>query len=1056
MDNNNNNNNNGSDTMSSAGSVMMGGDLIFDDGRSDTNSTSSLIETQQQQQQQSPPMGTSLDSIQILVNSSNTITLEDDDGNQSDASSTSSISNEYTNSIANTLDLASPISSLPTTTSPTTSSSPPIKPTPTTPPTATTTTAITITPTTTTITSPNNTSPTNNNNNNNTNSNNNTLQADKQRQRRIEHSKSHSLDRINPNAKESAAISNNNNNKVNAISGNGQKSDAPPKRSRLDEMILATEAGNTMFLTKSLQSKPKIPLTQQLSNRSTFLHVACASFKISSVMFVFEQAPTLTNEQDFQLKTPLYICCEKGFFHAANFLLNCGASPILPDINKWTPLHKLASQVPDPASAALSQSTTNNNNNNNNNNNSNSNSSSSSSTSISGSSSKSQQNMNSSSNSVNVNGINNNSSNSSNNNVSNNNVSKDSQSTSQSSSNQRSSPLTLPNTPSTSPSTTQSSTSSSSSSSSPTASASVSQPTTPLNVQQMTTKERQKVGFTNDLQYEVAAKILTSKTQIISMRTSNHQTPLHVALASGAQHLYKLFISHSTEESLLIKDNEGNTPLHLVANLSRANASGFAQLIFDKLNNLSGDKLQEYIDDVNNSMASALQISMRKNNKQLTRLIIKYRAKAESKILDNYFENLNALKSTEATKLQLQQISYTDSTFRATPFGHLFRKLIVIIKQHYSINMTHQNANILLARAKDTIKKFFNWLDTNIPDTHHEYITNYKEILFSQTYDVIIHLYHEVYKSRDLFFQQRVSRYQDIIHSEIDITEDSWEQNVEAFPKALEIMKRLPEKRTPSEKINNLNEATSQIVRMDANDLTPMFMFLLIKSDLKNIASEFNFMDDFKDTPEQEQYLVLLQGSFDYLETLNYTLRNAQNQVMSLSGLVDRTIDNALSLCDEFRNSGVGADLVEDLDEGLKIQDEMVLLLMMISKLANRINNDTIYLPLTWSPVVMASYHFRAIIERLGVRLDQSLPMLIHQPTTPTTITEQTIPTLLSFGASATSSSSSSSMEDDNKVLIKKKGEICIILEHPYPQMVYQVIEEKVNEAVIKSNHIDK
>ncbi|GAM29238.1 hypothetical protein SAMD00019534_124140 [Acytostelium subglobosum LB1] len=689
---------------------------------------------------------------------------------------------------------------------------------------------------------------------------------------------------------------------------------APKKRTKLEEMIMATESGNTIFLGLAIKQKPIISLSYELPGKSTFLHVACSSLKITSVMFVLEAAGMLLNAQNTKGRTPLYVCCEAGFFHAANYLLKCGASPMLADYHKWTPLHRLSSKTPKTTTPA----------------------------------------------------------------------------------------------PSLAP-------------------ASAATPDS-KRVGGTSGGPSDKVGFTKELQLEAATKILSINPSIIAAKTSSNQTPLHIAISNGNYHLCKLYLQHSTAQSLLVKDDNGNSPLHLVAYTVRSKT--FAQSILDKLaDSLSGEQLMDYIDEINNVCASALQLSMKRDNQELCRLIIRYRSMAESKILKEYFSDLNALNPSEATRLPLDKISYLESPFRSSHFGILFRKIITIIKQHYAINMTHQNANILLTRTKDTIKKFFDWLDNNVMDTN--YIRYYKETLFSQTYDTIIHLYHEVYKSRDLFTQQRIAMYIDLSYSELDISESSWEQNVEAFPRALEIMKRLPEKRTPSDKIDGLNEATSQIVRMDANDLTPMFMFLLIKSDLKNMASEYQFMDDFKETPEQEQYLVLLQGSFDYLETLNYTLRNSMNQVMSLSGIVDRTIDNALSLCDEFQNAGVGgADMVEDLDEGLRIQDEMVLLLMMVSKLANRMSNDIIYLPLKWSDIVMKSYHFKAIVERLGVRLDQSLELLI---TTSSPIQE--------FDQTAPSPA-------DANTIIKKKGEICIILEHPYPQMVYQVIEESLRKAL--------
>eukprot|EP01133_Synstelium_polycarpum_P015057 gene15057-17818_t len=690
--------------------------------------------------------------------------------------------------------------------------------------------------------------------------------------------------------------------------------EGPPKpRTKLEEMIIAIKSGNDTFLGLTLKKKPVgIPLTQELANKSTFLHVACASLKMRSVRFVLERASSLINVQNGKGRTPLFVACERSFLHASNLLIMNGASPLILDYKKWTPLHKLAELGPPPPASTKKPD-----------------------------------------------------------------------------------------------------------------------PTAP---------PKADIGYTNELLIEIASKILSVKSPIIGLKTNNGQTPLHLAIISQNYPLCKLFLDHSTPESLNIKDNKGNTPLHLAAYINRPKMLDIASSILEIVSEgFSGEMIQGFIDEVNNLMASALQVSMKVNNSQMNRLIIKYRSKAETKTIEEFFKNLQrTVTPADTTKMPLYQCMYTNPPFEKSVFGSQLKKIIVIIKHHYAINMYHQNSNVLLTRAKDTIRRFFDWLDRNVND--EEYKKLYKEILFSQTYDSIIHLYHETNKSKDLFFQQRAAMFFGVTHSELDISEHSWQQNVDCFPKALETFKNLPSKRTPAEKISNLNEATSQISRMDANDLTPMFMFLIIKSGVLNLQSEYQFMDDFKDTPEQEQYLVLLSGSFDYLETLNVTLRNSLNQIMSLSGIVDRTLDNAMSLCDEFQHisnqASEGANQVEDIDEGLNIQDELVLLLMMISKLANRNTDAMLFLPLKWSEPVMQAYHFKAIIERLGVRLDQTPSNLIHCEGSDSPIV-------------LNGSLEEASLQLDKNKKYLKRGEICVILEHPYPQMVYQILEEKIRTDVL-------
>lgn len=552
------------------------------------------------------------------------------------------------------------------------------------------------------------------------------------------------------------------------------------------------------------------------------------------------------------------------------------------------------------------------------------------------------------------------------------------------------------------------------------------------------------IGYSAESHLELIQKIMASTQNpqsVVAKKTNRNQTALHLSLIANNVNASRYLLTISTAQSLNIKDDNGNTPLHLVAykNSSKMLPIG-EQMLKILADNLNGENFRNFIDEVNNLMATPLQLSMKMNNIQLNRLIVKYRSKAESKILEEFFEDLIKLQllNNDACKLSLESITYLSETFRATQFGRLFRRIVIIIKQHYVINMSHQNASVLLQRAKETIKRFFDWMDNNISE--QEFVKFYKEMLFSQVYDTIIHLYQETNKSKDLFFQQRVEMFKNIEHSEIDITEQSWLQNIDLFPRALEIMNSLFSKRTPSEKINTLNEATSQISRTDANDLTPMFMYLLIRSKIDHIQSEFQFMDDFKETPEQEQYLVLLQGSLDYLETLNFTLRNAQNQIMSLSGLVERTTDNILSLMDEFSQSrdlsGSGADRVEDIDEGIRIFDEITLIEMLLSKLSNRVNDQPLFLPLKWSEPILKAYHFKAIIERLGISLDLDEATLMKTP--PPEPFDQT-----------KSPSSNPNNINNPGYICQKKGAICIILDHPYPQMVYQIIESEIRKIII-------
>jgi len=782
-------------------------------------------------------------------------------------------------------------------------------------------------------------------------------------------------------------------------------------RSKLETMITSVESGNMIFLGNSLKTKPIIPLTQVLAQKNTFLHIACLSLKMVSVNFILEKTTVqLVNCQNDKQKTPLYNCCEKGFFKAALSLLDYGASPLISNYQKWTPLHRLCSLE---MKKILYNATTD-----------------------------------------------------------------------------------------------------------------------------------SLIGYSQDAQLELAQKMFTSLeksksgpiSNFIALKTNKGQTPLHISILSNNVELSKYLLTHSTSESLKIKDDNGNTALHLCSYRNNPKMINIAETILQLLSeSLDGETMQDYIDDINNLMAPALQVSMKMGNTSLSRLIVKYRAQAESKVLEEYFKSIISMEPSELIKMQLDSISYNDD-FKSTTFGKQFRRIVILIKQHYIINMSHQNSFVLLKRAKQTIKRYFDWLESKIDHDHFDYMVLYKEMFFTQIYDTIIHLYHETNKSKDLSFQQRVNMFKGITHKELDITEESWEQNVNILPKAMEILNSLPTKKTPSEKINALNDATMQIKRNDANDLTPMFMYLLIKSQVNEIQSEFQFMDDFKDTPEQEQYLLLLQGSLDYLETLNYTLRNGHNQIMSLNAIRETTIDNILSLIDEFQNQTNGADQVEDIDEGIQMTDEIILLQMLFTKLSNRVSDDPIYLPLKWSDQVMGAFHFKAIIERLGLKLDLKESSLIKSsssgnllegssptpggPVTTTTTTPALVSTLIQEnnncnssptispmlvgedhssiddGESSPSSSSpqqlsttptlqnnlipqcninnlnnnnnnSNQTHNDAPLIVshstqpskekqypagyicQKRGAICVILEHPYPQMVYQIIEEKIIEMVI-------
>ncbi|KAN0033886.1 hypothetical protein ACTFIV_000363 [Dictyostelium citrinum] len=814
------------------------------------------------------------------------------------------------------------------------------------------------------------------------------------------------------------------------IGGILSKDDKRPEQSKLEKMITSVKADNMVFLANILKTKPVIPLTVLLSKRDTLLHVACRSKRMVSVIFLLEKTKgSLVNSQNDKLKTPFFICCENGFYKAATLLLDQGASPLLSNYQKWTPLHKLCS-------------------------------------------------------------------------------------------------LDLPK-----------------------------------ELYNSTTDSL--IGYSPENHLDLVQKIFSSlerlknnPTQIIGSRTMQNQTPLHLSLISKNNTLSKYLLTHSTVESLRVKDDNGNTVLHILAykynsKTSQSIGENILRILGD---NLSGEQLQDYIDDVNNSMASALQIAMKDNHTTLSKLIVKYRAQAESKVLESFFSQLESFDPLEiTTKTSLDSIVYNDDFRQNNSFGKLITRIIVIIKQHYTINMSHQNANILLKRAKDTLSRLFNWLDTKIDD--HQFIIKYKDLIFNQIYDTIIHLYQETNKSKDLLFQQRVNMFKDVEYNELDISESSWEKNVDLLPKAFEILSSLQNKKTPAEKIETLNEATMQISRTDANDLTPMFMYLLIKSQIEGIQSQFQFMNDFKETPEQEQYLVLLQGSLDYLDTLNVTLRNSQNQIMSLSGIVERTIDNLLSLLDEFQNQPNfnGADqIVDDIDEGIQIGDEIILLIMMLSKLSNRVNNDPLFLQLKWCKPVMQAYHFKAVIERLGLRLESDesllikthnsnlilnnnspLPNKIYNPsslsslssTTSTTTQTNSAPNSIltspislakqpSFKELSNSLPSINSISNNNDnqtcniinnnsnsinnssnnnnitpssspaknnvvctttttlitttttsttldgktininnlpagYICNRKGEICVLLEHPYPQMVYQIIEEKIREVIL-------
>eukprot|EP01132_Coremiostelium_polycephalum_P002237 gene2237-2759_t len=672
----------------------------------------------------------------------------------------------------------------------------------------------------------------------------------------------------------SNSIANRKSNSSSSLMGGGGsngKGDMPPPeekkaRSKIEEMQVAVASGNTTFFGNSLKSKSYgVPITQILRKQRTFLHIACSALKMHSLTFILDKdkqldrEKSLINRQNENLKTPLFICCQKGFYKGAITLIREGASPLLSNRYQWTPLHILASEV--------------------------------------------------------------------------------------------------------------------------------------IKKVKYNPQTDKLIGYSMESLMELAQLIISQKSSIIGYKTKRGQTPLHLSIISGNVSLVNYILINSTPDSLQVIDDNGNSPLHLVAYAAgqfSQNYVSIAEKILRTLSeNLSGEKLKDFIDEINFKGASALQLAFNNNNLPLIRLIVKLRTKAESMIVDVFFKKLNELNPQETLKVLLDQ------------------------------DVTKYRENDLFKTSS------FEWLEKSIPD--EDYLKICKENFFAQISDTLMHLYKQTNKSKDIIFQERVSMFKGIEYSELDISEASWSQNLKILPEALAIINSLPKKKTPNEKINTLNEATSKIIRNDANDLTPMFMYLIIKSQVDNIQSEFQFMDDFKDTPEHEQYLVLLSGSLDYLETLNVTLRNSSNQIMSLSGIIDRTLDNALSLCDELQNqlNSSGADQVEDIDEGFQIINEIILLQMLLTKLANRINNDPIYLPLKWSDRVLSAYHFKSILDRLGSpSITATTPPLQLSPQRPTEFVGN-IPGYTRY----------------------KKGEVCVILLHPYPQMVYQAIEEKIPPA---------
>ena len=152
-----------------------------------------------------------------------------------------------------------------------------------------------------------------------------------------------------------------------------------------------------------------------------------------------------------------------------------------------------------------------------------------------------------------------------------------------------------------------------------------------------------------------------------------------------------------------------------------------------------------------------------------------------------------------------------------------------------------------------------------------------KDVIVSQLHDVLFDVFSEdeIFRIEDLVLTNKISILKEIAPEEIDINLKLIEK--EKFNEIIELFNKWQYLTILSEKKQKIKEILKDINKLNEDLTFKILVYCIIQSDIQQLFSKCQFIDEFFKFNELEE----IYNAIDYIQDLDYFIRNSKNEVIS-------------------------------------------------------------------------------------------------------------------------------------------------------------------------------
>eukprot|EP00026_Physarum_polycephalum_P001977 Phypoly_transcript_01981.p1 GENE.Phypoly_transcript_01981~~Phypoly_transcript_01981.p1 ORF type:complete len:917 (+),score=93.92 Phypoly_transcript_01981:152-2902(+) len=436
------------------------------------------------------------------------------------------------------------------------------------------------------------------------------------------------------------------------------------------------------------------------------------------------------------------------------------------------------------------------------------------------------------------------------------------------------------------------------------------------------------------------------------------QTPLHICVKKCYLPMLPILLNLGADYN--IADHTGKNVLHLVA----CNGSAKALAVLNELLQFMGKNVRTLSDFTRN----ILLLEYCDNE---TKTALQYALQDPScfrhvSLLQQHYARLEEYRFSMLTKDLMQQVPHIvisdDQKIISSmkdEFAKTFACIIEFLCSSCFVNEYHSDIIKLIEKTLDLCDRTFNVIKgIEMDDTAHALLVQGVQ---TGVYPVLHSLFLKKNKFHDNILNQNMLLFKSAVnYSGFGIPEKLWkiiEPNIE---KGLEILRLLPTKVQPQEKLDCIADAIALFDCDGADDIVPCLAYLMVQGADPLGGVRWSAELDFISKLSPSGNFIILQGMLTFFQTASMKKKNGVIFIEGVDALASNTTHDLACLWMDLKREETG-------------MDEMQAIYSLFLKCANNFSGvNEVVLDNTISESTLTNHYMKSILTRLQIVFPKS------------------------------------------------------------------------------------